>query len=1723
MTLPASYRMEILSFCGRADDQVKVRGFRIEIGEISTVLAQHPAVRECVVVVHPDHNGQNQIVAYIVGNVGSVDTIDTTDAVDRDEQRFDVSDLRSFLQQKLPEYMVPVIFIVIDALPLTPNGKVDYRMLPESAPTADVYVAARNSIEEVLVEIWSQVLGIERISIHANFFELGGHSLLATKLRARIRAVLYKDMLLRTIFEYPSVAEQAAWIIEEGRQQKLPVIVPVGRDRDLPLSFSQQRLWFLDQLEPESVAYNSPIVLRLEGDLSIKALTSSIQKIVQRHESLRTHFAMVRGQAVQIIDPVGQAQINVCDVREKTGAEQEEFVAAQVQQEVQRPFRLTTGPLLRVMVIQLSEVEHIFLMVVHHIVWDGWSFNTFLHELFTLYTAQVEGRVATLPELAVQYADYAVWQREWLQGEVLDQQLAYWQKQLAGVVPLELPADHMRPAVFSGNGQRQKVVLPGDLGERIQELSQREGVTQFMFLLAAFQMLLGIYSRQQDICVGTPVANRGQEEIEHVIGFFINTLVMRTDLSHDPSFLELLQQVRSMVIDAYTHQDIPFEKLAEVLQPERDRSRAPLFQVMFVYQNALTIKEQPTGLTISEVESEKYVSKFDLTLIVAETAQGLSCTVEYSTDLFEHDFMERFLSHWHCLLELLVNNPAQKASMASILPDAEQQLLLSTWNATQVAIQQDSCLHQLFERQVERDPEAIALMYRERTMTYGELNERSNRLARYLSARHQVGPDRLVGISIERSPETIIAVLGVLKAGGGYIPLDPSYPVDRLNFMMEDADLTVLLTREEQRREDLLEKISVVCLDTDWHEISTYSDRNPANWGDVQNIAYVIYTSGSTGTPKGIMVAHDNVINLVHSMQQKHQLTPQSRVLQYMSFNFDVSVVDIFTALLAGARLCLVPADTMVPDEALHELLQKYKVTFGRIPPSILAALSSEDLPHLKTVLTGGDRSVPEVVGRWGRGRQYFNEYGPTETTVLCTYTECFVGQQEIHIGRPIINTRAYILNEALQPVPIGVPGELYIGGDGVSRGYLKRPELTAERFIPEPWSTQPGARLYKTGDLVQYLPTGEIKFLGRTDGQVKIRGFRIELSEIEDAINHHPLVQESVVLGRETVRRDKQLVAYIEVGTAKVTGQELREQLQEKLPAYMIPAHFVFLPALPTTLNVGKIDRQALLAMELPEEEVQTVVAARTFTEELVLACWREVLEREHISILDDFFVIGGHSLLASQLIARFRTTFKLDLPLRMLFDGPSIAEQAEFIEQASRSKTVILPPEIVRAGKDQQIPLSFEQQRLWFLHQLEPDSIAYNLPFVIRFRGILDVSVLERSLTEVIRRHEILRTTFSSGNSMTGPSQQVLAAGPVHMPIITLQEQNYREKEELAQRFIQNAIERPFDLAQDRLFRCQLICMNEYDHILVLSMHHIIPDGWSMSVMIRELTAIYTAHRQGLPSPLPEPELQYADYALWQRNWLRGSVLQEQLDYWKRALEGIEPLNLPTDYPRSAVTSKRGATKTFLVPTAILAGLKRLSNQESVTLFMTLLSVFQILLAHYSQRDDIVVGTVSAHRTQRSLESLIGFFVNMLPLRTKISSIWTFQEMLRNVRETTLDAYAHQDVSFDQIVDAVQSTRDLSTSPIFQVLFMLQNVPFSEQELAGLDLRSIDVETNSAKFDLSLILSEVPQGLSGSFEYSTDLFHAETIQRLVDHFQQLLAEVLNDFLSDQLDATSY
>jgi amino acid adenylation domain-containing protein len=1500
---------------------------------------------------------------------------------------------------------------------------------------------------------------------------------------------------------------------------------------NLPLSFAQERLWFLDQLEPGKSVYNICRAHRLTGSLDIAVLILSVNEVVRRHEVLRTTFPAVDGRPIQVVTAALTLTVKIIDLQEVTQIDREAELLRVATEEGRQFFDLALGPLLKVALLRISEEDHVLVFTVHQIICDGRSAGIFFRELEKIYETFSNGQSLTLPPPPVQYADFVLFQRQWVKGEVLESQLSYWKNQLGAIIPmLGLPTDRPRSSVQTFRGAREAIELPTSITVPLKELSRQEGATLFVTLMAAFNTLLHRYTTQEDITVGFPIANRNHAEIQNAIGFFVNTFPLRTDLSRNPTFRELLVRVRTVCIEVYAHQDLPFEKLVEELHQERDLSHNPLFDVMFVFQNISDPVLKFPDVKSAPVEINTGTSKFDLTLSLGEREQTLVGFIEYSTDLFKRSTIERMIGHFQTLLEGIIADPDRPISTLPLLTDAERRQLLVDWNHTRADFSEGCCLHELFEAQVERTPDAIAVESQGKRLTYRELNSRANQLAHYLR-KLGIGPEILVGICVERSLEMVVGVMGILKAGGAYVPLDPAYPRERLTFMLKDAQVSILLTQEgliedkisktedsDSRSSILDPQIKVVRLDSDWEIVAKHDQQNLLHDITAEDLAYVIFTSGSTGTPKGATNTHRGICNRLLWMQNAFKLTEFDRVLQKTPFSFDVSVWELFWPLLNGARLVLARPGGHQDSTYLIEVIAKERITVLHFVPSMLEVFldqpSLQGCSCLRLVICSGEALRFELQERFFArlGSELHNLYGPTEAAIDVTSWACERGsnQSTIPIGRPIANTQIYILDSHMQPVPIGVPGELHIGGDGLARGYLNRPQLTAEKFVTNPFSSEAGARLYRTGDRARYLPDGNIEFLGRVDNQIKIRGYRIELGEIETILNQHPSVKENVVVLREhDSSGDKDLVAYfVPRQDSSPSVIDLRGFLRQKVPEYMMPAIFMAIDALPLTPN-GKVDRSKLPPPDDSRPSLdQGFVEPRSEIEELVAQVWREVLKLEKIGVHDNFFELGGHSLLATRVVARLRSNFNIDLALRKLFELPTVAGLAEHIDFLRHNQRGVTVPSIVPVPRDRPMPLSFSQRRLWFLQKLDPNLTAYNIPATFRIEGELNISALEKALNEIVNRHDVLRTRIVEINGQ--PLQQIIFPLTVTLPVLDIEHLPEDQVAAEVQRLSIDDARQPYNLAEAPLMRAKLLRLGEDEHVLILNFHHIVCDGSSLIIFYQELATLYEEFLEGKRSVLPSLPVQYADYAAWQHERLQGEVLESQLTYWKRQLDtGLTAFNLPTDHERPVVQSYRGARLTKTLSEELTNGLKDLSRREGVTLFMTLLATLDLLLSRHTGQDDIIVGSTIAGRSRPETDGLIGFFINALALRTDLSGNPTFPELLKRVREVCLDAYTHQDLPFERVVEEINPQRELSRNPLFQVMFNLADTSERVLKLAGCQTIKLSPYAPEAKFDIVLHAPEVDGRIELAIVYNVDLFSEHRIVSILDQFTYLLSQV--------------
>ncbi|BBN81233.1 hypothetical protein PA25_12180 [Pseudoalteromonas sp. A25] len=1712
-----------LEFLGRIDHQVKIRGFRIELGEIEQQLLSDGRVNDAVVVAD-GKEADKRLVAYVTHDDAEAMLMDDESA---QRQRNDlIESLKARLAQTLPDYMIPSVFVVLTHMPLTPNGKIDRKGLPapDISQQQQVYVAPTTDTEKMLCEIWQDILGVEQVGITDNFFALGGHSLLATKVVAKVNALLHTEVPLRLLFDKPTLAGFSDKVASLASNSKRPELNRVSQKQRGLLSFAQQRLWLLDKIEGGSAHYNMPGAMRLRGVLNIEALKQALDTIVERHESLRTYFQEdAQGEPLQVIHPFTSLDLPEIDISSLPEAQREPEYIDLVSTEASKLFDLSSDMMLRALLIKLSEREHILVVTMHHIASDGWSMGVLINEFSALYSAYVRGEGSPLAALEIQYADYAYWQRNWLRGEVLETQLGYWERQLSALpVVHSLPLDKTRPAKQTFSGSTYDSVIGPQTQQKLMSLCKEVGGTLFMGLHAAFSVLLSRHSNETDIVIGTPIANREQTEVANLIGFFVNTLVLRSNLKDAPSFSALLEQSKNMLLDAYAHQQVPFEQIVEVLQPERSLSHSPLFQVMLVLQNNEEGELDLPGLSLSQVEGAEQVAKYDLTLSVTESDEGLHLEWEYNTDLFVQETIKRLASHFELLLEGLTDNPEKSVFSIEMLSEAEKHQQLVAWNDTAVEYPKEQCIHALFEAQVEATPDAVAVVFAEQTMTYRELNAKANQLAQYLVEEKGVRPDTLVGICVERSLEMMVGILGVLKAGGAYVPLDPNYPAARLAYMLEDANLTTVLTQESLRGVTPVKASQAVYLDSSalCDDLGNYSSDNVGiDSVRSSHLAYVIYTSGSTGNPKGVMIEHRSAHGLIAWAKKHYGEAQLKAVLASTSMCFDLSIFEFFAPLSTGGKVVLVKNAFDLPATYVEDL------TLINTVPSVIESLLLElDFSMDGKVLNlAGEPLKQSLVERlYKKGFSLvYDLYGPSECTTYSTCVERKVNGTA-SIGSPISNLQCYILHEN-SLLPTGGVGELYIGGVGLARGYLNRPELTDEKFVSNPFydEANPASseRLYKTGDLVRYLPDGNLEFLGRIDHQVKIRGFRIELGEIEQQLLSDGRVNDAVVVadGKEA---DKRLVAYVTHDDAEAMLMDdesaqrqrndliesLKARLAQTLPDYMIPSVFVVLTHMPLTPN-GKIDRKGLPAPDISQQQ-QVYVAPTTDTEKMLCEIWQDILGVEQVGITDNFFALGGHSLLATKVVAKVNALLHTEVPLRLLFDKPTLAGFSDKVASlASNSKR----PELNRVSQKQRGLLSFAQQRLWLLDKIEGGSAHYNMPGAMRLRGVLNIEALKQALDTIVERHESLRTYFQE-DAQGEPLQVIHPFTSLDLPEIDISSLPEAQREPEYIDLVSTEASKLFDLSSDMMLRALLIKLSEREHILVVTMHHIASDGWSMGVLINEFSALYSAYVRGEGSPLAALEIQYADYAYWQRNWLRGEVLETQLGYWERQLSALPVVHsLPLDKTRPAKQTFSGSTYDSVIGPQTQQKLMSLCKEVGGTLFMGLHAAFSVLLSRHSNETDIVIGTPIANREQTEVANLIGFFVNTLVLRSNLKDAPSFSALLEQSKNMLLDAYAHQQVPFEQIVEVLQPERSLSHSPLFQVMLVLQNNEEGELDLPGLSLSQVEGAEQVAKYDLTLSVTESDEGLHLEWEYNTDLFVQETIKRLASHFE-LLLEGLTD-----------
>lgn len=1664
-----------IEFHGRLDQQVKIRGFRIEPGEIENRLLEHPNVHQALVIPGESRNREKYLCAYIILKTPGLETA-----------------FKDYLTGKIPGYMVPSYIMVLEQMPLTPNGKVDIRALPKPAMRMDKEPQVPLSeTQSLLAASWAKVLGIDEaaIDIDSDFFELGGHSLSVTRLSGVIQKELNTEIPFTEIFVRPTIRELAQFINGRATGTYEPIL-PVEEKEYYTLSPLQESVYVLQQMDTRSTAYSIQGFMELQGKLDPRKFQEVCSKLIRRHESFRTSFHLVSEIPAQVVHQTVDFSIEKVNLIQSSGTFTNTFSG------FIRPFDLAQAPLLRVGLAQIDTEKHILMVDMHHIISDGISMGVFIKEFMALYSGEA------LPTVGVQYRDFAEWFKHRTSGEWLQQAQAYWVKQFRGEIPqLNLFSDYPRPAVRSFAGSSEDFTIENGVCNALKRLANDHSTTMFGVLESLYILLLAKVSGQEDIVAGVPIASRRHPDTEQVVGMFVNTLAMRHLPEDRKTIAGFIRETGAKAAEAFQYQDYPLEYLVEQVAVSRDTSRSPLFDTMFVFLNLDLPEMRIPGLEVKPVFNRKNTSKVDLTLVCNQNGDQLSCSMEYSTDLFKTDTVQRLNRYYRQIIVETLNHPDQQLRHLDIIPDEEKKQLLFGFSGVEKELSITSTIDELFEMQVDDIPDHSALVFIDQVVTYRHLDEQANKLANFLRMDRGVCQGDLVFVLMERSIELIITLIGVLKAGAAYIPLDPDIPLERLRVVFNDAATDVVITQHLYRIKllPLLEKRNylngLIYMDDPGTGFQVYSVGRPGITGN-RHPAYIMYTSGSTGIPKGVLVEHCTIVNTLVWRKSFYEYAPGDASLQVPPYFFDSSVTDIFTPLLGGGRLVLVPEDERLDLDRLKYVIPAYRVTHFIAVPAFYNVLVSE-IPHqlkgAKMICCAGEHFPDELIRRHfdklPRVR-IINEYGPTENSVNSTVYEIRPDSPKALIGKPITNVKVTILDRNLQLCPIGVGGEICLGGAGLARGYLNRPELTAERFVQLTLNTR-HLTLYQTGDLARWFADGNLEFLGRLDRQVKIRGIRVETEEIESQLLKHDNIKEAVVLPREDTLKsgERYLCAYVVSSKGKL-DLDLRRFLAQRLPEYMIPAHFIELVSIPFTAS-GKIDRTALPA---PREKKPVHYAPSGFVEKTLAGIWSNVLhiDVEIIGIDDDFFRLGGQSLSATTVATRIHKTLDVKIPLIEIFTNPTIRELAQYMENVGEVRFSALQP----VEEKEFYFLSAAQKRIYLLQQLGGPGMAtaYNLPSILELNGCIDKPRIENTFMELVKRHESLRTSFHMIDEQ--PVQVVHGAVD-----LTIGEIGHTDPSTPVNNSIAHFI-RPFDLSSAPLMRIGLVKIHDKNHLLMVDMHHIVSDGTSAGVLVKEFMELYEDKRL---APL---RVQYKDYS----HWLSREHGQQELFWVEEFEEKIPVIELFTDHSRPRVQSFEGHTIRFRLNSPDSMALNAVALENKATLFMVLLSIFNILLAKLSSQEELVVGTPVAGRPHADLEGIIGMFVNTLALRTNPAGRKTVNQFLHEVKEKTLAAYAHQDYPYESLVERIAVKRDTGRNPLFDTFFVLQNMDIPELELPGLTVKPYDFENRVSKFDLSLYARESGGQLHFSFEYCTALFREETIQRFIGYFKMIAAGIIRD-----------
>ena len=1681
----------LLEVLGRIDDQIKLHGVRVELEEVRGAMLSLSGIEQVELVLHQTEEYQQELICYYTGSERSGE------------------ELRRGLSSQIPQYSLPGYYVWLEEFPLNLNGKVDKKALPrpESLLQGSAYEAPQDELERSVSVIWQEVLGLRQpVGRQDSFFNLGGSSLKAIQLISRLYKQHEVQLSIGEIFSNPELSSQAE-LIRATKRSAYRSISRVAEQEHYALSHAQRRLWVLDQLQENLVAYSRPIAFRLHGQLNRSALEAAFATLIDRHESLRTVFEMHDNQPVQRIvlaENLG-FELMYQDLRGEEDVSQSS--AAILEALSQQPFDLSEGPLLRARLLRQSNEEYLLLFAIHHIISDEWSMQVLIQEIVTLYNAYNRGAANPLKALPIQYKDYAAWQLSELSGDNLIKHRSYWQEKLGGNLPiLNLAGDYARPSVQSYRGRQLSIEFKEDLSDLFESQLNQRGITLFMGLVGLVKVLLYRYTGQSDLIIGTPVAGRDHVDLDGQIGFYINNLALRTSFNGSDSFEQLLSKVKQTALDAYSHQVYPFDLLVDELDLPRDLSRFPLFDVVVVLQNDQAIAVESMEMDDLEVIPEKVetqTSLYDLTFWFRQTPEGLKLSLEYNTDIYAEDRMERMGAHLQELMSALSSQPQRSISEAGLLTQQERQCLLEDFNATHQPYANDQTLVGLFEAQVKINGDSLALQSGATRLSYAELNARSNQLAHYLKEKYEIGPDTVIGLMMQRSEWLLIGILGVLKAGGAYLPIDRSYPQDRVSYMLSDAQVSVLLT--DGKMEDGPE-VSCVSLTEEWPQISKKGEDNPPRQTGSEDLAYVIYTSGSTGKPKGVMIQHSSVINLLSGIASMLSVTQQDKLLAITTSSFDISVLEFFVPLLNGCTLILADEKTVGDPELLISLMESSRPTIMQATPSlwgILLEAGWKGDQQLK-VLSGGEylpQSIGEKLLAFSGG--LWNVYGPTETTIWSTGQKVETPEMVSAIGLPIQNTQVYILDDQLNLVPFGVAGALYIGGAGLARGYCNNKPLTDEKFIENPFKQ--GTRIYNTGDLCKWNRGGYLEFVGRKDTQVKIRGHRIELGEIETVLASHESISNAVVTVYSGGTH-KTIAAYY-TGSELLEPLSVRSFLKESLPEYMLPTHYTQLEQFQLNSN-GKIDKSAL--PEPQQSASSTVQEPRNATDRKLVEIWKTVLGLTAVGIDANFFEVGGHSINAIQAVLQIHKTFAVKISLKAFFARPVLSDQSDYILSAKKEKYQPIAP----IPEQDTYAVSPAQRRMWVQDRFQEDLIAYSRPMAYELTGQLDMVALKASFDALIKRHESLRTVFTIINDE--PRQKILAPAALNFDLKYFDLRADKNPSKTANKLLEQLAQLPFDLEAGPLLRAQLIQRAEEQYTLYLSIHHIITDGWSTQVLIQDFLSLYNAFSRGKENPLTPLSIQYKDYAAWQLNELSDQRLATHRAFWHEKLEGELPvLELQGDYTRPPVHTYDGAETQVQLSAEESALFKQLVKTNGASLFVGVMALVNTLLHRYTGQEDFIVGTPVTGREHADLEDQIGFYVNNLPLRTTFSGEDSFRTLLDIITNYTLEAYDHQVYPFDLLVDELDLPRDLSRFPLFDVMVLLQSdeVRLGEElEMNGVEVEVQKVKSNTSLYDLTFGFIDRSSGLCLNLEYNTDIYAKARIDRMGQHLVNLIRAILRN-----------